>query len=120
MEYTNVDQLIDRNQMGFKPRLVLYKLMYLTVSVWLYEFVCTSRARFILQNVVVLYCQSLTKTFNTLARGYMASLDDDLYMCISISIPHMYVRSMVFIGAALKCAPIMEWEFILASGRSSF
>jgi len=25
-----------------------------------------------------------------------------------------------FIGAALKCAPIMEWEFILASGRSSF
>jgi len=24
------------------------------------------------------------------------------------------------IGAALKCAPIMEWEFILASGRSSF
>ena len=26
----------------------------------------------------------------------------------------------VFIGAALKCAPIMEWEFILASGRSSF
>ena len=26
----------------------------------------------------------------------------------------------LFIGAALKCAPIMEWEFILASGRSSF
>ena len=25
-----------------------------------------------------------------------------------------------FVGAALKCAPIMEWEFILASGRSSF
>ena len=24
------------------------------------------------------------------------------------------------IGAALKCEPIMEWEFILASGRSSF
>ena len=26
----------------------------------------------------------------------------------------------IIIGAALKCAPIMEWEFILASGRSSF
>jgi len=25
-----------------------------------------------------------------------------------------------FFGAALKCAPIMEWEFILASGRGSF
>jgi len=29
-------------------------------------------------------------------------------------------RGIVLIGAALKCAPIMEWEFILASGRSSF
>ena len=27
---------------------------------------------------------------------------------------------LIIIGAALKCAPIMEWEFILASGRSSF
>jgi len=30
------------------------------------------------------------------------------------------VRAEKFFGAALKCAPIMEWEFILASGRSSF
>ena len=33
------------------------------------------------------------------------------------------IKSAIFfhiIGAALKCAPIMEWEFILASGRSSF
>jgi len=29
-------------------------------------------------------------------------------------------HQFIIIGAALKCAPIMEWEFILASGRSSF
>jgi len=33
---------------------------------------------------------------------------------------YIYQYTILFIGAALKCAPIMEWEFILASGRSSF
>ena len=33
---------------------------------------------------------------------------------------HRKCHLTAVIGAALKCAPIMEWEFILASGRSSF
>jgi hypothetical protein len=35
----------------------------------------------------------------------------------------LFLRSrshLVFIGVALKSAPIMEWEFILVSGRSGF
>jgi len=40
--------------------------------------------------------------------------------CQQANSSNWYPRQTGFVGAALKCAPIMEWEFILASGRSSF